>query len=429
MPNEHRTRSQKIPGDSSGEATPVPIPNTEVKLSSAEDTERAAFREHRSSPGFLRFRRLRRPPAPPRAAAILVAMTDPNDPEPSRPQATRPRRRIEPVRWPPSRASSGEAARRRSVPDRRARQVMARRDRRPEPSTPVGRATGPALPSVDKQRRPVGTGHVIAPPAAGAPDPRCRPAPSFAPDHRPSSSHRGRSRRRLRGLIEAVTRARRRRLAQVGLRRADGGRSSSSVRRVGSRWPASAAPSSDGAGSDRRVRPGVRATPARRPSATRRRRPIADGFSARRPDRRRRPGARAAAAVRRWHDLHGPAGRHAVGAIARDFGTTVKALQELNGIDDPSLIHSGAGPAGSRGRLRRATAAGRRLQRWQPRQTARSTKPPPGLTSVIRVPHRGHGWPPLLWTARKSRTWVSNVGGTRSRSTSIARASVEPVAA
>src|SRR6266540_432268 len=44
------------PGDSSGEATPVPIPNTEVKLSSAEDTERVAFRENRSSPGFLRFR-------------------------------------------------------------------------------------------------------------------------------------------------------------------------------------------------------------------------------------------------------------------------------------------------------------------------------------------------------------------------------------
>ena len=46
---------RKNPGDSSGEATPVPIPNTAVKLSSAEDTERAAFRENRSSPGFLRF--------------------------------------------------------------------------------------------------------------------------------------------------------------------------------------------------------------------------------------------------------------------------------------------------------------------------------------------------------------------------------------
>src|SRR2546430_9657842 len=43
---------QQDPGDTSGEAIPVPIPNTEVKLSSAEDTERAAFREHRSSPGF-----------------------------------------------------------------------------------------------------------------------------------------------------------------------------------------------------------------------------------------------------------------------------------------------------------------------------------------------------------------------------------------
>jgi hypothetical protein len=58
------------PGDSSGEATPVPIPNTEVKLSSAENTERAAFREDRSSPGSLfdspggpDARRTDRPPA------------------------------------------------------------------------------------------------------------------------------------------------------------------------------------------------------------------------------------------------------------------------------------------------------------------------------------------------------------------------------
>ena len=50
---------QQDPGDASGEAIPVPIPNTEVKLSSAEDTERAAFRENRSSPGFLRFRERR----------------------------------------------------------------------------------------------------------------------------------------------------------------------------------------------------------------------------------------------------------------------------------------------------------------------------------------------------------------------------------
>src|SRR3954466_8310852 len=49
------------PGDPGGEAIPVPIPNTEVKLSSAEDTERAAFRENRSSPGFLRVRGILRP--------------------------------------------------------------------------------------------------------------------------------------------------------------------------------------------------------------------------------------------------------------------------------------------------------------------------------------------------------------------------------
>src|SRR5215212_2079553 len=48
---------QQDPGDASGEAIPVPIPNTEVKLSSAEDTERAAFRENRSSPGSCAFRR------------------------------------------------------------------------------------------------------------------------------------------------------------------------------------------------------------------------------------------------------------------------------------------------------------------------------------------------------------------------------------
>ena len=46
------TRPDAIdPGDSSGEATPVPIPNTAVKLSSAEDTPGVAPRENRSSPG------------------------------------------------------------------------------------------------------------------------------------------------------------------------------------------------------------------------------------------------------------------------------------------------------------------------------------------------------------------------------------------
>lgn len=44
---------QAEPGDCSGEAIPVPISNTEVKLSSAENTEGAAPRQDRSSPGSL----------------------------------------------------------------------------------------------------------------------------------------------------------------------------------------------------------------------------------------------------------------------------------------------------------------------------------------------------------------------------------------
>ena len=43
------------------------------------------------------------------------------------------------------------------------------------------------------------------------------------------------------------------------------------------------------------------------------------------------------------------------------------------------------------------------------------------LTSLSRVPHLGHDSPPFRWTARKSRTCFSNVGGTRSRSVWIAR--------
>ena len=40
-------------GDYSNEATPVPIPNTAVKLICADDTWRAAARENRSSPAFF----------------------------------------------------------------------------------------------------------------------------------------------------------------------------------------------------------------------------------------------------------------------------------------------------------------------------------------------------------------------------------------
>ena len=45
----HMTK-EEICGDYSGEDTPVPIPNTEVKLLSADDTWRATSRESRTLP-------------------------------------------------------------------------------------------------------------------------------------------------------------------------------------------------------------------------------------------------------------------------------------------------------------------------------------------------------------------------------------------
>src|ERR1700678_402274 len=42
----------KVPGDHSGGATPVPIPNTEVKTTNADGTWGAAPWESRTSPGY-----------------------------------------------------------------------------------------------------------------------------------------------------------------------------------------------------------------------------------------------------------------------------------------------------------------------------------------------------------------------------------------
>ena len=44
-----------FPGGHSGEETPVPIPNTEVKLPSADGTAGESLRESRSLPGFFLF--------------------------------------------------------------------------------------------------------------------------------------------------------------------------------------------------------------------------------------------------------------------------------------------------------------------------------------------------------------------------------------
>ncbi len=115
-PRAGRCRSTsrcKDPGDSSGEATPVPIPNTEVKLSSAEDTERAAFRENRSSPGSFAF---------PRAIAEAAAIGAATRAYPRSDRAADVR--------PPSRSTTraGGDRRRRAAPavDRRRRRRGAR---------------------------------------------------------------------------------------------------------------------------------------------------------------------------------------------------------------------------------------------------------------------------------------------------------------
>ena len=49
-------RFKKFPGDHSVEATPVPIPNTEVKLYRADDTAGVILWESRSLPGFLLYK-------------------------------------------------------------------------------------------------------------------------------------------------------------------------------------------------------------------------------------------------------------------------------------------------------------------------------------------------------------------------------------
>ena len=42
-----------MPGDHSGDVTPVPIPNTEVKLPCADGTARVTVWESKKLPGFI----------------------------------------------------------------------------------------------------------------------------------------------------------------------------------------------------------------------------------------------------------------------------------------------------------------------------------------------------------------------------------------
>lgn len=52
-PIQQDPESWTVPGGHSGGETPVPIPNTEVKPSSADGTAWATARESRSPPGFI----------------------------------------------------------------------------------------------------------------------------------------------------------------------------------------------------------------------------------------------------------------------------------------------------------------------------------------------------------------------------------------
>ena len=51
--DDREDTDQHIPGDHAGGATPVPIPNTEVKPSRADDTAAARLWESRALPGYF----------------------------------------------------------------------------------------------------------------------------------------------------------------------------------------------------------------------------------------------------------------------------------------------------------------------------------------------------------------------------------------
>ena len=97
--------------------------------------------------------------------------------------------------------------------------------------------------------------------------------------------------------------------------------------------------------------------------------------------------------------------------IAGEYGTTWQVLAELNDIKDPSALRVGTRSC-SCPELRAGWRAARRGQRWQPRQY--DVTNPPALTSVIRVPQRGHGWPPLCGP-RGSRGPASRTSAARAR--------------
>ena len=170
-----------------------------------------------------------------------------------------------------------------------------------------------------------------------------------------------------------------------------------------------------GAGDGRRPRRvAVRSAIAARDPRPRRR---ARGRPTPSPCRARRastpPTRRPAKPVRRGHADDGHV-QVKSGDTLRDCraGSGRPSRRSVNGITGP-LACARPGPEARPELPDRRGAGPERRQRWQPRQY--DVMNPPALTSVIRVPQRGQASPPLLWTARKSRTCFSNVGGTRSR--------------
>ena len=388
----------KNPGDSSGEAIPVPIPNTEVKLSSAEDTERAAFRENRSSPGFLRFLRgnrfVRRP-----GRSRSVDFGTPRVSLGPHGSNERAHHRLPPAA-PAIRAPSARTSWRPTVPGahRRRRASTAARRSCPRPSWPPTSNAGCAWSPSTRRARPT----------AAAPARRANPSIDERPGRPPDAAHA----RPL--VLDHGSRSRSRRCAATAAR--PGALVGADGPRVRGDPPARAS----AAGGCRPAR-GLVGDPARsaaaavagRPPCRRRPSPA----PTRPPTRGTDPGPDRgqARAVDDARHLQGQARRHA--QRDRDQSTTRpgKVLAELNDIKYPSTLRVGHGPAAALTR-----------QCWQPRQY--EVTKPPALTSVMRVPQRGHGWPPLMWTARKSRTCFSNVGGTRSRRIATAEASVSRVA-
>ena len=210
QPNNHP--DARNPGDTGGEAIPVPIPNTEVKLSSAEDTERAAFRENRSSPGFLRFRAIRCPPTrasrPGRPAGILGGDDRSRRSRRSDRSGRRSRVASSPSRSPAPAASNRARAARDRGRDLPVPVVVGRApgDRRARPRPPLhradaagsaaGRQAAPPLPRRRARRvldLPGGPGRAPDALAAGA-DPGRSPPPTppagRCRGRRPSSSSR-----------------------------------------------------------------------------------------------------------------------------------------------------------------------------------------------------------------------------------------------